>query len=165
MLLCADYYADWNTTGQTGLIDVSDWHVDFPQPLPNEQSPRRTEYFSQYCRIVMLRKMELFRTAYMLALQSPQEALFSGLDEQLFQTYFNTPNAFNINLNPQTFLTQAWTRRDIESLLLNDYLPDYLYTKGLGKYRLLNQPTHYTQQQAYFIIVIMQCHRLKADQS
>ena len=120
MLLCADYYADWNTTGQTGLIDVSDWHVDFPQPLPNEQSPRRTEYFSQYCRIVMLRKMELFRTAYMLALQSPQEALFSGLDEQLFQTYFNTPNAFNINLNPQTFLTQAWTRRDIESLLLNE---------------------------------------------
>jgi hypothetical protein len=117
MLLCADYYADWNSTGQTGLIDVSDWHVDFPQPLPNELSTRRVEFFSQYCRIVMIRKMELFKSAYMISLQSPK-ALKSGLDEQLFQTYFNTPDMFKLNLEDPN---KTWSLKyDLEPLLLHE---------------------------------------------
>ncbi|KAL0141834.1 hypothetical protein V8B55DRAFT_1446190 [Mucor lusitanicus] len=117
MLLCADYYADFNTTGQTGLIDVADWHVDFPQPLPNESAPVRVEFFSQYCRIVMLRKMELLKSAYMLSLQSPK-ALESGLDEQLFQTYFNTPDVFKLDFDTPN---QAWNiRSNFESLLLHE---------------------------------------------
>lgn len=117
MLLCADYYADYNTTGQTGLIDVADWHVDFPQPLPNENSPRKIQFFSQYCRIVMLRKMELLKSAYMISLQSPK-ALESGLDEQLFQTYFNTPDIFKLDFDKPN---QAWNMKsNFESLLLHE---------------------------------------------
>lgn len=115
-LLCADYYSAWNTTGSTGLIDVADWHVDFPQPLPNEPQSRRVEYFSQYCRVIMIRKMEIFKTAYMISLQSP-EALKSGLDEQLFNTYFNTPDSFKIDLdNPN----QTWSKIHLEALLLHE---------------------------------------------
>ncbi|KAL7315547.1 hypothetical protein PS15m_004756 [Mucor circinelloides] len=117
MLLCADYYADFNTTGQTGLIDVTDWHVDFPQPLPNESASVKVEFFSQYCRIVMLRKMELLKSAYMISLQSPK-ALESGLDEQLFQTYFNTPDIFKLDFDKPN---QAWNiRSNFESLLLHE---------------------------------------------
>lgn len=113
MLLCSDYYADFNSTGQTGFIDVSDWHVDFPQPLPSEH-PKIVEFFSHYCRTVMIRKMELFKSAYMISLQSPK-ALKSGLDEQLFQTYFNTPDMFKLNLeNPMI------NKSDLQSLLLHE---------------------------------------------
>ncbi|CEP08329.1 hypothetical protein [Parasitella parasitica] len=117
MLLCADYYADFNTTGRTGLIDAGDWHVDFPQPLPTEISSRRVEFFSQYCRIVMLRKLELLKSAYMVSLQSPK-ALESGLDDQLFQAYFNTPDTFKLDFDRPN---QAWNMKShFESLLLHE---------------------------------------------
>jgi hypothetical protein len=116
-LLCADYYSEWNTTGSTGNVDVTDWHVDFPQPLPNEPGSRRVEFFSQYCRVIMIRKMELFKSAYMISLQSPK-ALESRLDEQLFSTYFNTPDSFKLDLgNPN----QTWSNKShLESLLLHE---------------------------------------------
>ncbi|KAI8636529.1 hypothetical protein BD408DRAFT_478548 [Parasitella parasitica] len=117
MLLCADYFADYNTTGRTGLIGVADWQVNFPQPLPNENSSRRIEFFSQYCRVVMLRKMELLKSAYMISLQSPK-ALESGLDEQLLQAYFNTPDTFKLDFDQPN---QAWNiKSNFEPLLLHE---------------------------------------------
>lgn len=137
MLLCADYYADWNSTGQTGLIDVSDWHVDFPQPLPKEQhTARRVEFFSQYCRIVMIRKMELFKSSYMISLQSPK-ALKSGLDEQLFKTYFNTPDMFKLNLEDTS---RTYMQSDLESLLLHEL---YCHTQLFAQLPFL--PARYFQ--------------------
>ncbi|KAI7890304.1 uncharacterized protein EV154DRAFT_511673 [Mucor mucedo] len=119
MLLCADYYADWNSTGKTGMIGVTDWHVNFPQAiLPAEQNiSRKVEYFSNYCRIILIRKMELLKSSYMISLLSPK-ALRSGLDEQLFQTYFNTPETFKLNLDNAN---QTWSKNtDLESLLLHE---------------------------------------------
>ncbi|KAG2203476.1 hypothetical protein INT47_008203 [Mucor saturninus] len=119
MLLCADYYADWNSTGKTGMIGVTDWHVNFPQAiLPAEQNiSRKVEYFSNYCRIILIRKMELLKSSYMISLLSPK-ALKSGLDEQLFQTYFNTPETFKLNLDNAN---QTWSiSTDLESLLLHE---------------------------------------------
>lgn len=114
MLLCTDYFTEWNATGRrTGVIDVSEWHVDFPQQLPSEKSSKQIEFFSQYCRIIMIRKMELFKSAYMISLQSPK-ALKSGLDERLFQTYFNTPDMFKLNIENPT------GKSDLESLLLHE---------------------------------------------
>ncbi|RCI05126.1 hypothetical protein CU098_011809 [Rhizopus stolonifer] len=114
MLFCADYYADWNTMGQTGLIDVFNWHVDFPQPLPHEPRPRRVEGFSQHCRMVILRKLQLFKASYMLSLRAPRH-LQPRVDQDLFQSLFNTPNAFRLDL--QGISEQGW---DIESLLLHE---------------------------------------------
>jgi hypothetical protein len=116
-LLCADYYSEWNTTGGTGSIDVTDWHVDFPQPLPNEPGSRRVEFFSQYCRVIMIRKLDLFKSAYMISLESPK-ALESGLDEQLFNSFFNTPDSFKLDLdNPNI----TWSPKlHLESLLLHE---------------------------------------------
>lgn len=113
MLLCTDYFTEWNATGRPGVINVTEWHVDFPQPLPSEKSNKQIEFFSQYCRIVMIRKMELFKSAYMISLQSPK-ALKSGLDERLFQTYFNTPDMFKLNIESPT------GKSDLESLLLHE---------------------------------------------
>ncbi|KAI9248763.1 hypothetical protein BY458DRAFT_560099 [Sporodiniella umbellata] len=114
MLLCADYYADWNTTGQTGILDVFDWHVDFPQPLPHENQHKRVEFFSQHCRIVTLRKMQLFKASCMVSYKAPKY-IQPGTNEQLFQTLFNTPNAFKLDL--QHGNEQGW---DVESLLLHE---------------------------------------------
>lgn len=119
MLLCADYYSDWNSSGKTGIIQVTDWHVNFPQAiLPVEQNiSRRIEYFSNYCRIIMIRKMDLLKSSYMISLLSPK-ALKSGLDEQLFKTYFNTPEKFKLNLDN---VNQTWSiKSDLESLLLHE---------------------------------------------
>lgn len=138
MLLAADYYADWNTTGQTGLVEISDWHVDFPQPLPNEPEPRKIEYFSQHCRMIVMRKLELFKAAYMISLRSPKY-LQSGIDRQLFQNYFNTPNAFKLDL------VHPKKTSDLESLLLHElychtqlsaqlpFLPKYYFTSFIAE--------------------------------
>ncbi|CAO3634124.1 unnamed protein product [Mucor hiemalis] len=131
MILCTDYFTEWNSTGHTGVIDVSEWHVDFPQPLPSENSTKQIEFFSQYCRIIMIRKMELFKSAYMISLQSPK-ALKSGLDEQLFQTYFNTPDMFKLNIESPT------GKSDLESLLLHEL---HCHTQIFARIPFL--PRHY----------------------
>lgn len=116
MLLCADYYADWNTSGGTGVINVTEWQVDFPRPLPGEQMARRVEYLSQHCRIVMIRKMHLFRTAYSIVIQSPK-ALKDAMDRTLFETYMNTPEHFRVQLGDG--MKRTWSRADLEPLLLH----------------------------------------------
>ncbi|KAI9302087.1 hypothetical protein BJ944DRAFT_167919, partial [Cunninghamella echinulata] len=109
MILCADHASDMNRTGNTGLIDVNQWHVNFPQPLPGEKTTRRVEFFSNYCQIVMIRKMQLFRSAYMVVSQS-SEALASAMDEKLFNTYFKKKDDY--------LLRRQWTKEDMEPLLL-----------------------------------------------
>ncbi|ORY98485.1 hypothetical protein BCR43DRAFT_503324 [Syncephalastrum racemosum] len=121
VILCADAFAEWNTAGRPGRIEVTDWQVDFPRPLAEERAPRRIEYFQQYCRIVMLRKMDLFRSAYHLVLRSPR-ALQSNMDEMLFDTYLNTPDAFRISFEEN----EQYTKNDIESLLLQTLHMDTL---------------------------------------
>ncbi|RCI02824.1 hypothetical protein CU098_004891 [Rhizopus stolonifer] len=117
MLLCADYYAEHNTSGKTGLIDVTNWHVDFPQTLPGEQRPRRIEFFSQYCRIIMIRKLDLFKSIHLISIKSPK-ALAVGLDQKLFQTYLNTPDTFQLTWHEPN---PSWSSKsDIESLLLHE---------------------------------------------
>ncbi|KAF7730188.1 hypothetical protein EC973_002796 [Apophysomyces ossiformis] len=115
MILCADYFADWNASGGTGRIDVTDWHVDFPQPLPQERNPLQVEFFVLYCRVVMIRKMQLFRSAYMVVLQSPQ-ALESSMDKRLFDAYMNTPDHFVLDLDAVE--QKTWQKADLQPLLL-----------------------------------------------
>ena len=134
LLFCSDYYADWNSTGRTGRISVHEWHVDFPQPLPSEKYTKGIEYLSQYCRVLTIRKMELFKSAYMISLRS-SKALRTGLDEQLFQTYFNTPDTFKLNQENQSFSTN-----DIESLLLHEL---YSHTHIFARLPFL--PSRYIQ--------------------
>ncbi|KAI7907639.1 uncharacterized protein BX663DRAFT_491539 [Cokeromyces recurvatus] len=134
MLLCADYHAHHNRSGHTGTIDVTDWHVNFPRLLPDEgKIERRIELFSQYCRIIMIRKMELFRTSYMISLQS-SEAIQANLDSQLFEAYFNTPDRFKLDLDP----TLLCSKSDLERLLLNEL---YCQTKIFAQLPFL--PKHY----------------------
>lgn len=138
MLLCSDYYSDWNSTGNHGFIQVEDWHVDFPQPLlPSEHNMiKKIEFFSQYCRVIMIRKLELFKSAYMISLQSTK-ALKSGLDEQLFKTYFNTPDMFKLNLDDSN---QIYSKNDLESLLLHEL---YCHTQLFAQLPFL--PSRYFQ--------------------
>ncbi|KAI9473955.1 MAG: hypothetical protein EXX96DRAFT_579993 [Benjaminiella poitrasii] len=119
MLLCADYHAEWNESGHTGTIQVTDWHVNFPQLLPAERTSvlsKRIDVFSQYCRIIMIRKMNLFRTGYLISLQSPQ-AFENNIDQQLFKAYLNTPDRFKLELDP----TKLCSKSDLEPLLLNEF--------------------------------------------
>lgn len=115
MILCADYFAEWNAAGKSGRISVAEWQVNFPQPLPNEENARRVEYLSQYCRIVMIRKMHLFRSAYHIVMQSPK-ALENATDEMLFETYMSTPATFHLKL--EAFREKQWSKADIEPLML-----------------------------------------------
>lgn len=130
MILCADHFANMNQTGQAGLIDVDQWHVDFPQPLPSEDTQQqhqqhqsvknRVELFSHYCRIVMIRKMELFRSAYMVVSQS-NKALASSMDQKLFDTYTSAPDHLDLalDLDDDEHLARQWTKKDdLEPLLL-----------------------------------------------
>ncbi|KAI8979220.1 hypothetical protein BDF20DRAFT_819496, partial [Mycotypha africana] len=120
MLLCADYYAQWNVSGHTGFIDVSQWHVNFPQPLPNETFARRVEFFSQYCRVITIRKMDLFKSAYLYTLHSFAQTLDDDNKSNLhlFETFFNTPDTFKLNLDN---LNQAWNNKSyLEPLLLHE---------------------------------------------
>ncbi|KAI9358853.1 hypothetical protein BD770DRAFT_419739 [Pilaira anomala] len=138
MLLCSDYYSNWNATGNHGFILVEDWHVDFPQPIfPEENNMiKKIEFFSQYCRITVIRKLELFKSAYMISLQSTK-ALKAGLDSQLFKTYFNTPDMFKLNLdNP----TQTYSKNDLEALLLHEL---YCHTQLFAQLPFL--PSKYFQ--------------------
>ncbi|KAI7886714.1 hypothetical protein K492DRAFT_175961 [Lichtheimia hyalospora FSU 10163] len=125
MILCADYFAERNESGQMGRINVTNWQVDFPRPLPGESpyTQRRVEYLSQYSRIVMLRKMNLFGSAYRIVLQSPR-ALESSMDEMLFKTYMNTPPTLQLNLDIS--LIDKYTKTDIEPLLLHSLYYDTL---------------------------------------
>ncbi|KAG0174042.1 hypothetical protein DFQ28_008904 [Apophysomyces sp. BC1034] len=116
MILCADYFADWNASGRTGWIDVTDWHVDFPQPLPQERCSQQVEAFVLYCRVVMIRKMQLFRSAYMVVLQSPQ-ALELAMDKRLFNAYMNTPDHFVLDLDASE--QKTWQKSDLQPLLLH----------------------------------------------
>ncbi|KAI7859164.1 hypothetical protein BDC45DRAFT_497019 [Circinella umbellata] len=131
MLLCADYFTEWNGSGSTGRIDVADWHVNFPQPLSNEEiqqqttatalsTAKRVEYLALYCRVVMIRKMNLFRSAYSITHRSPK-GRESSLDEMLFETYMNTSPAFQLDLTqPAKLNNKSWTRSsDLEPLLLH----------------------------------------------
>lgn len=153
MLLCSDYYSNWNATGNHGFILVEDWHVDFPQPiLPEENNMiKKIEFFSQYCRITMIRKLELFKSAYMISLQSTK-ALKAGLDSQLFKTYFNTPDMFKLNLDNST---QTYSKNDLEALLLHELychtqlfaqLP-FLPSKYFQDPSTFSHPINYDQQQ------------------
>ncbi|CAO3624765.1 unnamed protein product [Cunninghamella echinulata] len=140
MILCADHASDVNCTGNTGLIDVNQWHVNFPQPLPGEKTTRRVEFFSNYCQIIMIRKMQLFRSAYMVVSQS-SDALASAMDEKLFNTYFKStplspspssssssqqlqlpqqqPLYIPLDLEKDDYLLRRqWTKEDMEPLLL-----------------------------------------------
>ncbi|KAI8362605.1 hypothetical protein BD560DRAFT_404298 [Blakeslea trispora] len=138
MLLCVDYYADWNMTGKTGLMDVDSWHVDFPQVLPNETSPRLVEFFSQYCRIIMIRKMDLFRSSYKMSIQSPR-ALESSLDEKLYEAFFNTPDIFQLNFDDPN---PSWINHpNTESLLLHEL---YCHTQLTSQLPFL--PKRYLRQ-------------------
>lgn len=125
MILCADYFAERNESGQMGRINVTNWQVDFPRPLSGESpyTQRRVEYLSQYSRIVMLRKMNLFGSAYRIVLRSPR-ALESSMDEMLFKTYMNTPPTLQLNLDIS--LIDKYTKTDIEPLLLHALYYDTL---------------------------------------
>lgn len=125
MILCADYFAERNESGQMGRINVTNWQVDFPRPLSGESpyTQRRVEYLSQYSRIVMLRKMNLFGSAYRIVLRSPR-ALESSMDEMLFKTYMNTPPSLQLNLDIS--LIDKYTKTDIEPLLLHALYYDTL---------------------------------------
>ncbi|ORX45480.1 hypothetical protein DM01DRAFT_242149, partial [Hesseltinella vesiculosa] len=90
MLFCADHFAHNNTSGQTGYMDVDHWHVDFPQVLADDKLSRRVMLFSQSCRVVMIRKMQLFRSTYAMVLQSPN-ALANCMDSLIFNKYLDTP--------------------------------------------------------------------------
>lgn len=123
MILCADYFSEWNTTGETGVIDVVYWNVDFPQPLPNEKSIVQIDYFSQFCRIVLLRKLEVFKSVYMVCLKSKK----INLEQQFFSNFFNTPDKFKIDYeNPNP----TWSKSDTESLLLQEL---YCHTQIFAK--------------------------------
>ncbi|KAI8369580.1 uncharacterized protein BYT42DRAFT_549240 [Radiomyces spectabilis] len=122
ILFCADYFADWNTTGNTGLIDVTYWHVDFVRPIAGEPLARRVEYFSEYCRMVTLRKLHLFGTSYMMT-QRSSKAMKLAADGQLFPMYFNTPPNFALHLNPEE---RSWQKEDLEPLLLHRLYADTL---------------------------------------
>ncbi|OBZ89139.1 hypothetical protein A0J61_02803 [Choanephora cucurbitarum] len=142
MLLCVDYYTDWNMTGKTGLMDVDSWHVDFPQILPGETSPRQVEFFSHYCRVIMIRKMDLFRSGYKISIQSPK-ALESTLDEKLYQTFFNTPDTFQLDFDEPSPL---WiTCPNTESLLLHEL---YCHTQLTSQLPFL--PKRYLRQFAIY---------------
>ncbi|KAI8093046.1 uncharacterized protein BX664DRAFT_328796 [Halteromyces radiatus] len=122
MILCADHFSSVNRTGQAGWIDVNDWHVDFPQPLVDENptTTRRVQVLSHYCRTVMIRKMQLFRSAYMVVSQS-NKALASSMDQNLFETYTSTPDYLRLPLNlleTDDHLKRQWTRDDVAPLLL-----------------------------------------------
>ncbi|KAI9270762.1 hypothetical protein BDA99DRAFT_502627 [Phascolomyces articulosus] len=146
MLLCADYFTEWNASGTTGRIDVADWHVNFPQPLPSEeqqqqqqqqqQQPpgsappvsiaKRVEYLALYSRVVIIRKMHLFRSAYSIVHRSPK-GRESSMDEMLFETYMNTPPSFQLELTqPDKLNKKTWTRSDLEPLLLHTLYYDTL---------------------------------------
>ncbi|KAI8992526.1 hypothetical protein BDB01DRAFT_847892 [Pilobolus umbonatus] len=130
MLLCADYFAAWNEDDQNcGLIEVSEWHVDFPRPLPTEISTQTIDYFSHYCRVIMHRKMDLFGCT----LKSPNTW---GLDEHYYSIHFDIPDKFKLNLlNPH----QVWNKSsDLESLLLYEL---YSHTQIFAQLPLL--PPHY----------------------
>lgn len=129
MILCADYFAEWNASGKSGRINVAEWHVNFPQPLPNEENSRRVEYLSQYCRIVMIRKMHLFRSAYHIVMQSPK-ALENATDEMLFETYMGTPASFHLKL--EAFREKQWSKADIEPLLLYSLYYDTLISTHIS---------------------------------
>lgn len=139
MILCADYFAERNESGQMGRINVTHWQVDFPRPLSGE-SPyiqRRVEYLSQYSRIVMLRKMNLFASAYRIVLRSPR-ALESSMDEMLFKTYMNTPSTLQLNLDIS--LVDKYTKADIDPLLLHA-----LYYDTLISTHIPFLPKHYLE--------------------
>ncbi|KAI8331352.1 hypothetical protein BC941DRAFT_438934 [Chlamydoabsidia padenii] len=122
MILCADHFSTMNRTGQSGLIDVNLWHVDFPQPSENEQAvKRRVELFSHYCRIVMIRKLDLFQSVYRVVSQS-NKALASFMDQHLFDMYTSTSDHhlhLDLDLDLDQHLARQWTKKDdLESLLL-----------------------------------------------
>ncbi|KAI8063577.1 hypothetical protein BC940DRAFT_307066 [Gongronella butleri] len=98
MLFCADHFAHDNASGKTGVLQVAHWHVDFPQVLPGDKQPRQVAYFSQYCRVVMIRKMQLFQSAYAIVLRSAQ-ALAGAVDESIFNKYLATPAELRVNHN------------------------------------------------------------------
>ncbi|KAI9491337.1 hypothetical protein BDB00DRAFT_833182 [Zychaea mexicana] len=126
MLLCADYFADWNGSGTAGRINVADWHVNFPQPLPDEQqAAKRVEYLALYSRVVMIRKMHLFRSAYSIVHRSPK-GRESSTDEMLFEKYMNTPAPFQLKQDLMDSSTKTWSRSDLEPLLLHTLYYDTL---------------------------------------
>ncbi|KAI8887480.1 hypothetical protein K501DRAFT_283280 [Backusella circina FSU 941] len=138
MLFCADYFSNWNASEQTGLIDVKEWHVDFPQPLPSETAKRQVDLFSQYCRIVLLRKLNVFKTSVMISIGSGHLES-ANLDEQLIQSFFNTPDAFKLDVN---HASQMFTSKsEFESLLLYEL---YCHTQIMAYIPFL--PQYYFKQ-------------------
>jgi hypothetical protein len=138
MLFCADYFSNWNASEQTGLIHVKEWHVDFPQPLPSETSKRQVELFSQYCRIVLLRKLNVFKTSVMISIGSGRLES-DNLDEQLIQTLLNTPDAFKLDVY---HASQMFTSKsEFESLLLYEL---YCHTQIMAYVPFL--PQYYFKQ-------------------
>ncbi|KAI9323752.1 hypothetical protein BX666DRAFT_1890096 [Dichotomocladium elegans] len=123
ILFCADYFAEWNTSGAPGLISVTDWQVDFPRPLPGEQVSRRVEFLTQYCRVVMIRKLHLFHSAYQITMTSPK-ALESSMDEVLFKMYMNTPSPFRIKTDLSA--TNTVTKENADALVLKILYSDTL---------------------------------------
>ncbi|KAI7861597.1 hypothetical protein BDF14DRAFT_1867382 [Spinellus fusiger] len=116
MLLCADYFAEFNATGATGWIAANEWQVNFPAPMKEEAAFDRVKCFSTYCRVVMLRKMHLFRSAYMLTFQSPKEMALE-LDRQIFSV-FHPLAAEQTPQGRETAYCMDWTRSDLNTLLL-----------------------------------------------
>ncbi|KAI9021594.1 hypothetical protein CLU79DRAFT_674127, partial [Phycomyces nitens] len=117
ILLCADYFAGSNAVGATGWIGPTEWYVDFPESFPAEPHSSRIKAFSYYCRVVMIRKMHLFRSTYMVSLQSTK-ALVDGLDNYIFNTLLEGGYSY-LRLDPNK--TSGWVKSDLECLAVNAF--------------------------------------------